>query len=88
MKTGLGSSTRFIFLHTLHQKLGPNLANILPALHSLRGSDITRKVETKKGALKADPTKYLQSFCATERLDDSVVREAEQYLVKMIESAG
>ena len=86
VKAGLGSSTRFIPLHILHQKLGPNLINVLPALHSLTGSDITSKVGTKKGALKADPTKYLQSFGATERLDDSVAKEAEQYLVKMIDS--
>ena len=37
------------------------------------------KFEIKKGALKADSTKYLQSFGATERLDDSVAKEAEQY---------
>ena len=86
VKAGIGNSTRFIPLHILHQKLGPSLSKVLPAVHSLTGSDITSKVGTKKAALKADPAKYLQGFGTTAVMHDSITKEAEKYLVNVVDS--
>ena len=44
VRAGLYSYTRFIPLHTLHQKQRPNVVEILPALQSLIGTDMTSKV--------------------------------------------
>ena len=84
MKAGLGISIRFAPLHILHQRLGLNLAKVLPAIHSLTGSDISSKVGTKKAALQGDPTKYLQSFGINAVMDDSTAKEAEKYPVNVV----
>ena len=46
VKAGVGKTTRFISIHSLQKTLTPNLAKILPALHSLIGCDITSKIGT------------------------------------------
>ena len=86
VKAGVGKTTRFIPIHSLHQMLTPNLAKVLPALHSLTGCDITSKIGTKKAALKADPIKYLLGFGVSATMNDSVIKEAEHYLVNVVDS--
>ena len=85
LKAGIANSTRFIPIHILHQRLIPNLPKVLPALHSLTGSDISSKVGTKKAALKAEPVKHLQGFGAFSKINDAVSHEAEKYLVNVLE---
>ena len=86
VKAGVGKTTRFIPIHSIHQTLTPNLAMVLPALHSLAGCDITSKIGTKKAALKADPIKYLLGFGVSATMNDSVIKEAEHYLVNVVDS--
>ena len=86
VKAGLGISTRFVPLQILLQRLGLNLAKVLPAIYSLMGSDISSKDGTKKAALQGDPTKYLQSFGINAVMDDSTAKEAEKYLVNVVDS--
>ena len=62
IKAGVGDTTRYIPLHTLSQRQGASLCNVLPVVHSLTGTDITSKVGTKKAALKAEPEKFLRHF--------------------------
>ena len=69
----------------MHGRLGADLCAVLPALHSLTGCDITSKIGTKKAALKADPKSHLQGFGATAPLT-SLVKHAEEYLVKVVNS--
>ena len=57
---------------------------MLSALHSLTGCDITSKVGTKKAALKAEPEKFLRHFGKSPTTVPSVLNDAEQYLVKVI----
>ena len=85
VKAGIANSTRFIPIHILHNRLMPNLPKVLPALHSLTGSDVTSKVGTKKAALKAEPVKHLQGFGNFSKLNDAVSNEAEKYLVKVLD---
>ena len=88
VKAGVANSTRFIPIHILHQRLMPNLPKVLPALHSLTGSDITSKVGTKKAALKAEPVKHLQGFGAFSKMNDTVSHEAEKYLVNVLDNGS
>ena len=41
-----GTSIQYVPLHTQHVRLDQNLCNLLPALHSLSGCDITSKIGT------------------------------------------
>ena len=60
VKAGVGDTARYIPLHTLFQHQGASLCNVLPAVHSWTGTDITSKVGTMKAALKAEPEKFLK----------------------------
>lgn len=84
VRAGVGDTTRYVPLHTLHRCLGHDLCSVLPALHSLTGSDITSKVGTKKAALKAEPVKFLKNFGTSECLSSAMIQNAEQYLVKVL----
>ena len=53
LRAGVGDSTRYVPLHTLFDILGRQLCEVLPAVHSLTGCDISSKVGTKKAALCA-----------------------------------
>ena len=86
MRAGRGDSSRYLQLHINYQRIGPNLASVMPALHSLTGSDTTSKIGTMKSALKADPQKYLVNF---GRLSSpSVFKSAEQILVKVVKNSS
>lgn len=88
VRAGVGDTTRFVPLHTLHQLLGPGLCAVLPALHSLTGCDITSKVGTKKAALKAEPEKLLGHFGDSTALSQATLKNAEHYLVKVLRRAS
>ena len=85
MRGGIGDTTRYIPLHTLGEK-SPELCEVLPAAHALTGCDITSKVGTKHGAIKADPVKYLSQFGkeSSEAQLCVTVSKAEEYLVQVL----
>ena len=85
MRGGIGDTTRYIPLNTLGEK-SPELCEVLPAAHALTGCDITSKVGTKHGAIKADPVKYLSQFGkeSSEAQLCVMVSKAEEYLVKVL----
>ena len=88
VRAGRGTTTRFVPLHILHARLGPDLCTVLPALHSLTGCDITSKIGTKKAALKADPEIHLQRFGTTAPLTFAMIQHAEQYLVNVVDAGS
>ena len=57
----------------------------LPAAHSLTGCDTVAKVGTKASLLKTLETEEdLLTYFGKEMLDDTMVTDAEQFLVKVI----
>ena len=54
-----GTSIQYVPLHTQHARLDQNLCNLLPALHSLSGCDLTSKIGTEKAAPMANPERHL-----------------------------
>ena len=60
VRVGRGNITHILPLHTLHARLGSRMCSVLPALHSLTGCDITSKIGSKRGALKAEPMAHLE----------------------------
>lgn len=75
---------RYIPLHTMYQRLDASLCEVLPAVHSLTGCDITSKVGTKKAALTAEPQKFLKNFGKLPQLSSSMITRAEQYMMKVL----
>lgn len=88
VRAGKGNTTRSVPLHILYARLGPLMCTVLPALHSLTGCDVTSKIGTKKAALKANPEVYLHGFGATAPLVLSLIQQAEQYLVHVIDAGN
>ena len=75
---------RFIPIHTVTDKLGPSITQVLLKAHLGTGCDYLSKIGTKHGALKASPEKFLQSFGEGDILTDDQIIKAEQYLVKVL----
>ena len=71
-------------IHSLHSALGHSITDVLPALHSLTGCDITSKIGTKKAAIKAEPQNFLRHFGKSPATLPSLMNDAEQYLMKVI----
>ena len=86
LRAGVGDSTRYVPLHTLFDILGRQLCEVLPAVHSLTGCDISSKVGTKEAALKAEPEKLLKYFGRLSNVSSPVLKNAETYLVKVLKS--
>ena len=84
VRAGVGNTIRYLPLHTLFQYLGGLLCDVLPAVHSLTGCDITSKVGTKKAALKAQPQKLLKHFGRSPSLSEQMVKNTELYLIKVL----
>ena len=84
IKAGVEDTTRYIPFHTLFQRQGPSLCNVLPAVHSLTGTDITSKVGTKKAALKAEPEKFLKQFAKSPTLSEATINKTELYTIKVL----
>lgn len=90
VKAGLMDSTRYIPIHILAENIGIKLCNVLPAVHCLTGCDYTSKFGTKKSALKANPTDFLQKF---GKMPNSVYQDnacdlAEKYLVQTLKQGS
>lgn len=62
VKTGVADSTRYIPIHILARKIGRDLHQVLPAVHTLTGCDYTSKVGTKHAALMVNPETHLNDF--------------------------
>ena len=84
VRAGVGDTTRYIPLHTLYEWQGSELCKVLPALHSLTGCDTTSRVGTKKAALKTNPEKILGQFGLLPNLPQTIIKKAEEYLVKVL----
>ena len=52
-------SCRFIPVHEIFKKLGPEMSRVLIKAPILTGNDKTSKTETKVGAVNAEPMNYL-----------------------------
>lgn len=87
VRAGVGDTTRYLLLHTLFQHLGGSLCDVLPAVHSLTGCDITSKVGTKKTALKAQPQELLKHFGRSPCLSEQMVKNTELYFIKVLFSS-
>ena len=70
---------QYIPLHTMCQCLAALQSEVLPAVHSLTGCDITSKVGTKKAAQTAEPQKFLKNFGKLPQLSSSMTTRAEHY---------
>ena len=60
------------------------MSAVLLAVHSLTGYDITNKIGTKRSALKAEPKKYLKYLGISPNLTQIVLKDAEIYLVMVL----
>ena len=78
----VGDNTHFIPLHSIHKKFGLQVVNVLPAVHSLTGCDMTSKVGTT--AMKANHEHYLEDFGKTTGLTPSIIHDAESFLVQVV----
>ena len=85
MRLGLGNTIRYVPIHTLAER-HKEICDVLPAIHTLTGCDVTSKFGTKQAALKANPTKYLEQFgkITGDLNTEIIIRQAEQYLVKVL----
>lgn len=83
IKLGLGDSIRFVPIHILAEKMGQDLCQVLPAVHTLTGCDYTSKVGTKHAALTANPEHYLKDFGKAADLD-TMFAMAEEYLTRVL----
>ena len=84
VRAGRGDTARFVPIHMLSARMGPDICKVLPAVHSLTECDITSKIGTKKAALKANPVVYLNGFGATAPLTPPLLQQAEEYLVQVV----
>lgn len=89
MKAGVGESIRYIPIHILGKKLG-DLCQVLPALHTLSGCDVTSKVGTKLAALKANPLIYLRHFGVNPNAPnlEETYQHAESYMVQIFKKGS
>ena len=62
IRAGVGNSTRHIPLHTLADKMNPDICKVILPVHHLTGCDSTSKLGTKAASLKAEPAQHLQEF--------------------------
>jgi hypothetical protein len=85
IRAGVGDTTRYIPIHTMAQNIGVDTCKILPALHSITGSDTTSKFGTKAAALKANPVQFLQDFGKDPHASDfmQTLQKAEEYLIQV-----
>ena len=87
VKVGIGVTARFLPVHSLVERIGPNLCQVLPAVHTLTGSDYTNKVGTKHVALLTNPQKDLKGFDSTANDLNNTIALAEEYLTQVQQKA-
>ena len=81
MRGGAGDTTRYIPVHSLAEKVGPEICKCIIGMHMLTGTDVTSKFGTKASALKAKPEMYLADF--GNDIDSIDIDRAEEYLVQV-----
>jgi len=81
LRAGKGQQTRYIPLHVLAKNLGQPMCDVLPAVHTLTGCDVTSKLGIKSAGIKADPSMYLKDFGKLEGDVPETLCNAEKYLV-------
>ena len=83
MRGGIGDSTRYIPVYVMANSMGLIKCKLLPALHSLTGSDCTSKFGTKAAAVKmSSPETYLSEFGTDpDNIDFGVI---EKFLVQLL----
>ena len=59
IRAGVGNSTRHIPLHTLAEKMDPEICKVILSLHHLTGCDSSSKFRTKAAGFKANPAQHL-----------------------------
>ena len=79
-----GQNKRFIPVHKLSCKLGPQMCSNLFKAHILTGSDFTSKIGTKAAAVKCGQIDYLNNF-GLECSIKSQFENAEKYLVAVLQ---
>ena len=84
IRAGVGNSTRHIPLHTLADKMDPEICKVILPLHHLTGCDSSSKFGTKAAGLKANPAQHLQQLGKDPANTDCV--GVEQYLVYIFKS--
>ena len=62
IRAGVRNSTRHIPLHTLAEKMDPEICKVILPLHHLNGCDSSSKFATKAAGLKANPAQHLHEF--------------------------
>lgn len=84
IRAGVGNATRHIPLHTLAEKMDPEIRKVILPLHHLTGCDASSKFGTKSSGLKAKPAQYLCEFGKDPtNIDFAAV---EEYLVNVFKS--
>ena len=86
IRIGSGEKQRFIPVHTLGKKLGPELCKVVLKLHIDTGCDYLSQVGTKKSALKADPILHLYNFATCDQINEEDIKSAECFLIKVLTS--
>jgi len=82
IKAGLGTTARYIPLHTLAIRM--DTVQSYHPLHHLTGCDSTSKFGTKTAGLKANPEKYLQNFARNPY--DTAFNLVEEFLEHVYQS--
>ena len=83
IRAGVGNSTRHIPLHTLAEKMDPEICKVILPLHHLTG-DSSSKFGTKAAGLKANLAQHQQEFGKDPANIDFA--GIEQYLVNVFKS--
>ena len=84
IRADVGNSTRHIPLHTLVEKMDPEICKVILPLHHLTGCDSSSKFGTKAAGLKANPAQHLQELIKDPANIDFA--GVEQYLVNVFKS--
>ena len=80
---GIGERKRYLPLHILAIKLGPDLCRVVVKTHVLTGDDALSKIGTKYASLLCDPQNLLATFGESSQLSNDEIVRAEKYLVNV-----
>ena len=78
---GIGERRRYLPLHVLAPRLGPELCKVIVKAHILTGDDAVSKIGTKHASLFCDPQNLLPAFGDSNHLTSDEIEKAEKYLV-------
>ena len=83
-RAGVGSTTRYVPVHTLVGHLGESICIQIPAMHCLTGHDSNSKFGTKLSALKQLQTASLHNFGKDVRIYNvkEMIKEGKKFLIQ------